>query len=164
FEEIITTDFGTFLIESHSYQISSNQGINSYERELLVSKFDDSGKMEWMKIIPKFTANGLNEFNYLVKNRKIYFFYAEHPKNLEKTTITDYNPKKYQPIKNYNGSFLVCTSLDEKGSLERKEVFRNKGWCYDPSATNIVLDNGKTLLLRMINDESERYDKISLGN
>lgn len=90
----------------------------------------------------------------------MYLFYAEHPKNLEKTTLEDYNPKKYAEIENYNGSVLVCTSVDEKGNLSRKEVFKNLGWCYDPSSTNIILDN--SLLIKMINKDQERFDKLSI--
>lgn len=160
FEEIITFNNCVYLIESHSYTISGGNSSGTFERELLVSKFDSNGKLEWMKLIPKFTANKLNEFNYVVKNNKLYLFYAEHPKNLEKTTLEDYNPKKYAEIKNYNGSVLVCTSVDEKGNLSRKEVFKNDGWCYDPSSTNIILDN--SLLLKMINRDQERFDKLSI--
>lgn len=162
FENIFTFNENVYLIESHSYGISSNNYYTSYERELIVSKFNSSGKLEWMKIIPKFTANKLNNFNFIVKNNKVYLFYAEHPKNLEKTTVNDYDAKKYAEIKNYNGSVLVCTSFDEKGNLSRKELFKNDGWCYDPNSTNIILDKDNGLLLRMINRSEERYDKITI--
>jgi hypothetical protein len=162
FENIFTFNGNVYLIESHSYVISGNNSYNSYERELIVSKFNSTGKLEWMRIIPKFTANKLNEFNFLVRNNKVYLFYAEHPKNLEKTTVTEYEPKKYADIKNYNGSVLVCTSFDEKGDLSRSEVFRNEGWCYDPYSINILLDKDNGLMLRMINEAKERYDKISI--
>lgn len=162
FENIFTFNGNVYLIESHSYAISSNNGYTSYERELIVSKFNSTGKLEWMKIIPKFTANKLNSFNFIVRNNKVYLFYAEHPKNLEKTTVDDYDAKRYADIKNYNGSVLVCTSFDEQGNLSRKEVFRNEGWCYDPIPTNIILDKDNGLLLRMINRAEERYDKITI--
>ena len=116
-----------------------------------------------MRIIPKFTANKLNEFNFLVRNNKVYLFYAEHPKNLEKTTVTEYEPKKYADIKNYNGSVLVCTSFDEKGELSRNEVFRNDGWCYDPISTNITLEKNNSLIFRMINKKQERYDVLKIN-
>jgi hypothetical protein len=161
FEEIFTVGESVYLIESHSYAISGNS-YTSYERELIVSKFNKTGKMEWMKIIPKFTANDMNNFNYVVRNNKVYLFYAEHPKNIERTTVDTYEPKKYVEIKNYNGSVLVCTTIDEKGNLNRSEVLRNIGWCYDPQSTNILLDKDNALLLRMINRGSERYDKVIL--
>ena len=161
FEEIFTVGESVYLIESHSYAISGNS-YSSYERELIVSKFNKTGKLEWMKIIPKFTADNMNNFNYVVRNNKVYLFYAEHPKNLERTTVDTYEPKKYVEIKNYNGSVLVCTTIDEKGNLNRSEVLRNVGWCYDPQSTNILLDKDNALLLRMINRGSERYDKVIL--
>jgi hypothetical protein len=161
-ENIITFNNNAYLIESHSYAISSNNGYTSYERELIVSKFNTEGKLEWMRIIPKFTANNLTNFNFLVKNNKVYLFYAEHPKNLEKYTVDNYDARKYNDIKNYNGSVLVCTTFDENGILSRKEVFKNEGWCYDPISTNILLDKDNGLLLRMINRGEERYDKITI--
>lgn len=161
FEDIFTINDNIYVVESHSYVISSDKYYTSYERELIVSKFNKDGKMEWMKIIPKFTANSLNSFNYIVKNNKVYLFYAEHPKNLENSTITEYDPKKYKDIKNYNGSVLVCTTFDESGKLERKEIFRNEGWCYDPISTNIYVEKDG-LLLRMINQKKERYDIVSI--
>ncbi len=161
FEELITVNDCVYLIESHSYEISGN-GYYSYERELIVSKFNKTGKLEWMKIIPKYTVNNLNNFNYLVRNNKIYFFYAEHPKNIENSTIDEYDPKKYMEIKNFNGSLLVCTTLEEDGKLNRKVVFENKGWCYDPVSTNVILEKDNGLLLRMINKSKVRYDKITI--
>lgn len=161
FENIFTFNENVYLIESHSYAISGN-GYISYERELIVSKFNKEGKLEWMKIIPKFTANKLNDFNFLVRNNKVYLFYAEHPKNMEKSTVDEYDPKKYNEIKNYNGSLLVCTTFDEKGNLSRKEVLKNDGWCYDPISTNIIVDKENGVILKMINRNNERYDKITI--
>jgi len=162
FENIFTFNGNVYLIESHSYTISSNNSSMSVEREFIVSKFNKTGKLEWMRVIPKFTANNLNEFNFIVKNNKVYLFYAEHPKNLEKGSVTDYNPKKYAAIRNYNGSVLVCTTFDEQGNLSRKDLFRSEGWCYDPVSTNILMDKDNGLLLRMINKDKERYDKITV--
>ncbi len=50
FENIFTFNDAAYLIESHSYTISGKTS-TSYERELIVSKFDKEGKMEWMRII-----------------------------------------------------------------------------------------------------------------
>ena len=161
FENIFTFNENVYLIESHSYAISGN-GYIAYERELIVSKFNKVGKLEWMKIIPKFTANKLNDFNFIVRNNKVHLFYAEHPKNMEKSTINEYDPKKYHEIKNYNGSLLVCTTFDEKGNLSRKEVLKNDGWCYDPISTNIIVDKENGIILKMINRNSERYDKVTI--
>jgi hypothetical protein len=162
FENIFTFNDNVYLIESHSYTISSNNASNSIEREFIVSKFNKAGKLEWMRVIPKFTANNLNEFNFIVKNNKVYLFYAEHPKNLEKGSVTDYNPKKYACIRTFNGSMLVCTTFDEQGNLSRKDLFRSEGWCYDPVSTNILMDKDNGLLIRMINKDKERYDKITV--
>ncbi len=162
FEEILTFNGNIYLIESHSYVISSDKRYDAYERELMVTKFNKYGKMEWMKVIPKFTDNSLNSFNYVINNNKVYLFYCEHPKNLEEFTINDYKPRDYRPIKNYNGSVLVCTTFDESGNLNRSTIFQNEGWCYDPISTNITLEKNNALLFRMINHEKERYDVVTI--
>lgn len=163
FEQILTFNNNVYLIESHSYVISGDKGYFAYERELIVSKFNNTGKLEWMRIIPKYTCNELNSFNYVINNNKVYLFYAEHPDNVEEgTSVTDYNPKKYKQIRNFNGSVLVCTTFDENGNLNRTSLFRNEGWCYDPIPTNISLEPNNSLIFRMINRGKERYDILKI--
>lgn len=163
FEQILTINNNVYLIESHSYVISGDKGYYTFERELIVSKFNSTGKLEWMRIIPKYTCNELNSFNYVVNNNKVYLFYAEHPDNVEEgKSVTDYNPKKYKQIRNFNGSVLVCTTFDENGNLNRTSLFRNEGWCYDPIPTNISLEPNNSLIFRMINRGKERYDVLKI--
>ncbi len=164
FEQIFTFNNNVYLIESHSYVISGDKGYYAYERELIVSKFNSIGKLEWMRIIPKYTCNELNSFNFIVNNNKVYLFYAEHPDNVEEgTSVTDYNPKKYKQIRNFNGSVLVCTTFDESGNIKRTSLFRNEGWCYDPISTNITLEPNNSLIFRMINKKQERYDVLKIN-
>jgi hypothetical protein len=159
FEEIFSFNGNIYLIESHSYSIGASI---SFERELIVSKFNNKGKLEWMKIIPKYTANELNNFNYIVRNNKIYLFYAENPVNLKKATVDEYDAKRYADMRNPKRAILVCTSVDEDGKLSRKEVFKNLEWCYVPTSSNIIIDKDNGLLFRMINKNKERFDKITL--
>lgn len=163
FEQILTFNNNVYLIESHSYVISGDKGYFAYERELIVSKFNSTGKLEWMRIIPKYTCNELNSFNFVINNNKVYLFYAEHPDNVEEgTSVTDWNPKKYKQIRNFNGSVLVCTTFDESGTINRTSLFRNDGWCYDPIPTNISLEPNNSLIFRMINRGKERYDILKI--
>ena len=100
----------------------------------------------------------------MVNNNKVYLFYAEHPDNVEEgTSVTDYNPKKYKQIRNFNGSVLVCTTFDESGNLKRTSLFKNDGWCYDPISTNITLEKNNSLIFRMINKKQERYDVLKIN-
>jgi hypothetical protein len=164
FEQIFTFNNNVYLIESHSYVISGDKGYFNTERELIVSKFNSTGKLEWMRIIPKYTCNDLNSFNFVVNNNKVYLFYAEHPDNVEEgTSVTEWNPKKYKQIKNFNGSVLVCTTFDESGTIKRTSLFRNEGWCYDPIPTNISLEPNNSLIFRMINRGKERYDVLKIN-
>lgn len=167
FKKILAFNGNVYLIESHSYSItgSHSNGVSStdsYERELLVTKYNNSGKMEWMKIIPKFTVNNLNSFNCLINNGTIYLFYPEHPKNLEKSTVDNYDTKGYKEVKFFNGAAVVCTSISESGSVKRKQLFINEGWCYDPLPYDISLEENNGLIFKMINKEKERYDLINI--
>ncbi len=167
YEKTVVLNGCVYVIESHSYTFEFSNKTKysvstSVERELIITKYTEDGKMDWMKIIPKCTMDKLNNFNLVIRNNKLNFFYAENPKNLKKGTVDNYDPEKYAEISNYNGSVLVCTTIDEKGNLNRAEVLKNQGWCYDPDPMNILLDNNNTLIIRMINKDLERYDKFIL--
>jgi hypothetical protein len=167
YEKTVVLNGCVYVIESHSYTFEFSNKTKysvstSVERELIITKYTEDGKMDWMKIIPKCTMDKLNNFNLVIRNNKLNFFYAENPKNLKKGTVDNYDPEKYAEISNYNGSVLVCTTIDEKGNLNRTEVLKNQGWCYDPDPMNILLDNNNTLIIRMINKDLERYDKFIL--
>jgi hypothetical protein len=151
-----------YMIENHKYTISGD-GVATYEREFIISKINKQGSIAWTKIFPKKTVNNLNTFNVMVNNDKVYLFYLEHPDNLEESTIENYNSEKYKEIKNYNGSVVVALEISSDGSANRKQIFENKGWCYDPQPFNILLEKNNSLLLRMINRGEERFDVLKVN-
>jgi hypothetical protein len=126
FEKIITINEDTYLIESHSYGITvstSNSSKDFFtEREYIITKFNNKGQVQWMRVIPKFTVN-LNDFNYIVKNNTIYMVYLDHPNNIKDIDINNYKPRKVEKVKNIDEATVVCTSVDDKGNLSRKELF-----------------------------------------
>lgn len=157
--ENLNGDF--YLFENHKYTISGN-GVATFEREFIVTKINSKGAISWTKIFPKNTVNSLNTFNILKHDGRLYVFYLEHPKNLEKSTINDYEPTKYADIKTYNGSVVVGLEISSDGSAVRKQIFENSGWCYDPQPYNILLAKDNKLLIRMINRGRERFDAIAV--
>jgi hypothetical protein len=164
FEKIITINEDTYLIESHSYGITvstSNSSKDFFtEREYIITKFNNKGRMQWMKVIPKFTVN-LNDFNYIVKNNTIYLVYLDHPNNIKDIDINNYNPKKVEKVKNIDEANVVCTSIDDKGNLFRKELFLNNELFYLPSIENIIINNSE-LLIRLSRGKKGRFDKITI--
>jgi hypothetical protein len=159
--ELTTMNGDFYLIENHKYTISGD-GIATYEREFVVTKINSSGEIKWTKIFPKNTVNNLNTFNIVNHKNSIYLFYLEHPKNLENSTLETYNPQKYSEIRNYNGSVVIGLVINPDGTATRKQIFENKGWCYDPQPFNILLEKDNSLLIRMINKGEERFDILKI--
>jgi hypothetical protein len=159
--ELVTLNGDFYLIENHKYTISGD-GIATYEREFIVTKINSKGEIKWTKVFPKNTVNNLNTFNILTHNNSIYLFYLEHPKNLKNSTVDIYSPEEYTDIRNYNGSVVVGLVINSDGTATRKQIFENKGWCYDPQPFNILLEKDNSLLMRMINRGEERFDIIKI--
>lgn len=162
-ENIFIFHNAIYLIESHITYSGSNI-ILEHERELLISKFNKNGILEWMQIIPKYTTNEMNGYNYITQNDKIHFFYSEHPDNLKLGTVETYDPTRYNYIYHFNKSVLACTTLTEDGILSRKEIPTDNNWFYKPtSEKNIITKSDSTLIIRMLNNAEERYDKIIIN-
>ncbi len=165
FEKIITINEDTYLIESHSYGITvstSNSSKDFFtEREYIITKFNNKGQVQWMRVIPKFTVN-LNDFNYIVKNNTIYMVYLDHPNNIKDIDINNYKPRKVEKVKNIDEATVVCTSVDDKGNLSRKELFLNNELFYLPSTENVIINNSE-LLIRLSRGKKARFDKISIN-
>ena len=159
--DLITLNGDFYLLENHKYTISGD-GIATYEREFIVTKINSKGEIKWTKVFPKNTVNNLNTFNILTHNNSIYLFYLEHPKNLKNSTVDIYSPEEYTDIRNYNGSVVVGLVINPDGTATRKQIFENKGWCYDPQPFNILLEKDNSLLMRMINRGEERFDIIKI--
>jgi hypothetical protein len=161
FEKIITINEDIYLIESHAYILSGDNGYFDTEREYIITKFNKDCKMQWMKVIPKFTAN-MNDFNYIVKNNTIYMVYLDHPNNLKDIDINNYKPKKVEKVRNIDEATVVCTSVDDKGNLKRTELFLNNELFFRPNTDNILLNNNSELLIRLSRGKKERFDKITI--
>jgi hypothetical protein len=161
-KSILTINNALYLIETHiSTNFSSNIPI-AYDREFIISKLSREGKIEWIKVIPKFTTNALNGYNYVIRNNKVYLFYAEKPENLKNGNVDKYDQNKYDYIYHYNNSILVCTTFDENGILNRSEVPESKNWFYEPTASNILFEKDNGLIIKMLNNAEERYDSITI--
>ena len=116
-----------------------------YSRELLVSKCNTEGKQEFVSIIPKYTGGNMYDLDLIENNNSLYFFYGEHPKNLEKYTIENFEMSNYDDVGNLNGPVIVCVKMDTKGKLARQTLYRNEGLCYVPG-TGVQLKNGDLLV------------------
>lgn len=145
--EIIETEDAIYVIGEHAiktiYQISNGTSQTaSTNREIIVSKFSIAGKHEWTKIIPKFSEFS-GDYNMIVTNNKLFFFYLENQKN-EQFNVTNYSPKDPYPAAKLKSSNTVCTTLNSDGSMSKQIILRpiKDHYYYCPSWKGLkVLDN-----------------------
>jgi hypothetical protein len=76
--------------------------------------------------------------------------------------MADYKPKKVEKVKNIDETNVVCTSVDDKGNLSRKELFLNTELFYLPSAENVIINNSE-LLIRVSRGKKGRFDKLTVN-
>lgn len=157
-KEIIQTVTGFYLIENLTYTSEITKGNTTvykpYSREFIISKFNNTGKLEFVKVIPKNTADKMYGDDIVESNDNLFVFYCEHPKNLEKFSLENFDPKEYNDVGDLRGPVAVCVKVDAKGNLSRQELFANETWCYYPG-TGIILKEGKDLVVMEI--EKDKY-------
>jgi len=161
-KSVTEMDGAYYLFANHNYTISDGKTSTTIEREFVVTKFNAKGKIEWINVYPKYTRDRLNAFNMMVHNHKIYVFYLEHPTNLEKSDLQDYDAKRYHAIKDYHGSVMVGLELNADGTASRKSIAETKDWFYDPSSVNTLLEKENSLLLRMVSGKKVRFDILTI--
>ncbi len=156
---VFKTKTGFYLVENHAYSFtySSSQGssTNTLSREYIVSKFNEFGKVEFSKIIPKYGKENMYGQDIVLSNNNLYLFYAEHPKNLKKYTLQNYDENDYEEVHNITGPTAVCVKIDEKGMLLRQTMFRNEkdNWCYIPG-TGIILNEAKDMAVMVVKNNT----------
>jgi hypothetical protein len=152
-KDICKTSDGFYLIENLTYTSEVTSGNTTtykpYSREYIVSKFNDAGKLEFVKMIPKNTTNKMYGEDIVLRNGELYIFYCEHPKNLEKYTLDNFDPKEYDDVGDLRGPVAVCVKVDAKGNLSREELLTNETWCYWPGS-GIIVKEGKDLAVMEI--------------
>lgn len=58
---------------------------------------------------------------------------------------------------------MVCTTIDENGTITRKELFKNDELFYFPTPEENILLNDNSLLIRLERGKKERFDKIIIN-
>jgi hypothetical protein len=143
-------------------------GVTTVCRDILISKFDKSGKLIAQYLLPRHTgfntfagsrsgslvafANKQRNFNYTLKNDDLHFFYLDHPKNTY-NQAEEYNPRNTAKCVVDNGSLI---QMSIKGDKIVKEVLVEKNHkCYFYSNQNIMIDNAVLLDIESGKKESE---------
>ncbi len=159
-----------FCSYSPNYSISLLDITNTLEyqqsstnRELIITKFNNSGKSEWTKIIPKYT-NYSGNFNVISYNKKLFFFYLENPQN-EKFDINNYTPKDNYSIGQIIKANTVCTTLEANGNMSKQVISKpinGKGQYYFcPNWIGVMVGDNK-LIVNYQAKESKYKTKLGL--
>lgn len=169
-DKLLVDGDNIFVFCSNSYDVNvvtqngnfSSSYIEHYNKELIITKFNTTSASEKMYLVPKFTHGYLDNYHTYSKNGEVFLIYAEHPKNLEESTIDKYDAKKYHMIMNYNGSVTVCTKISADGVITRSELFKNKGWCFKPEQFDLILEKEDAIMIHMVRGKKDRFDKVLL--
>lgn len=162
-DQILEVKDARYLIASHSYTVVSDNGSYNVSNELLVTKINQSGEIEWMNIIPKFTNSGSVSFNSMVVNDKIHLLFLEHPKSTKAfPEVYEYNRDKFGTVSGVTGPNAICVVVDENGKAEKVKFYENKDFCYVPPAQDYLLDGDNGLLIRFIRGDQEKFGSITI--
>ncbi len=164
FEKLVFGKEAVYMVESHSFSTviygNGKPITHANQNEILVTKFSVGGEYQWMKLVPKQNYSQTAGFNMICKNDDLYLFYLQHPKDDVAQSVDQYDHNKTGLTTGLGGCAFVCAKVDSKGSISRKMLFANKGWCYKPMSRNIVDEGEKSLTIKMIKGKKERYDKL----
>jgi hypothetical protein len=157
-KKLVPCSDGLYIIENAVF-LTEHQGtsvnytyVKYYSRELLVSKYNNEGKQEFISIIPKYTGGNMYDLDFIESNNNLYFFYGEHPKNLERYTVDNFDLSDYEDVGDLNGPVIVCVKMDPKGKLARQMLYRNERLCYAPG-TGLQLKNGDLVVMQVAGKE-----------
>lgn len=164
-KDLINRNDGYYFIATHGFSGTDNIGYYELERELILYKFSKEGKLLWSTILPKCTQNKLKNYHLSFIGNKLYFIYAEHPKNLEDINLNAENLRDLKIVGNkYHGTTFVETNLDcETGKIiERKEIPAENDYFIAPINKSITFNNGNSIAVKFINKKSFYYGSINL--
>jgi hypothetical protein len=166
-KNLVRTPTGFYIVENLTYK-AEVQGSNiiyimPVSRELIISRFNNEGQLQFTKVLPKFTLNKMYEQDIVLYGENLYIFYCEHPKNLERYTLDNFEPEEYNKVADLRGPVAVCVKVDEKGNAIRQELMMNETWCYWPGS-GVVLKEGKELVVMEIQKDEYTLEVFRLRN
>jgi len=149
YSEIVEMQGGVYLVTQYTKkarQIGSSFGpfILRSNKEIVVTKINEKGAMEWDRVIPKYhICPGMAEFaeklprysgryTICVIDNKINFVFLDHPKNINSTT-NNFSIADLTPVKGTMGSeliidkdtpSLVSVSIDATGKSTKQEILK----------------------------------------
>lgn len=143
-------------------------GVTTVSRDILVSKFDKTGKFINQYLLPCHTgyntvavsrsgvlwgfANKQRNFNYGIKGDDLHFFYLDNKKNIYNQS-EEYDPRNTDKCVVDNGA-LIHMSI-KKDKVEREIVAEKDHKCYFYSNQNLMVNDAVILDLEISKKNSE---------
>ncbi len=143
-------------------------GVTTVCRDILVSKFDKTGKLINQYLLPRHTgyntvagsrsgpiwgfANKQRNFNYGLKGDELHFFYLDN-KNNEYNQSAKYDPQNTKKCTVDNGALIHMSIKNDK--IEKEFLSEKDHKCYFYSNQNIMINNMIILDLEKGKKDSE---------
>lgn len=175
----IVSQLTQIMLKLESFGKTVFVAANSTNKELVVAKITNDGKIAWNIVIPKLhLGSSLKEdaqkpprysgnYKTFVLNNKLNFVFADHPENAELKT-NNYSIENLKPIhgslfgsetlnaKDKASANAVCVSIDEKGASTKNVFFQNtEGGVSYVAIGNTVLLTPKKLLIFLENRKTK---------
>jgi hypothetical protein len=162
---IYPIDDGYYLVQNHRYEVTTS-GQNTtytkfYSKHYFISKFNYSGKREFIKVVPKHGAKNMYDEDIFENNGNLYLFYCDHPKNLEEFTLENFDPNDYRDVGDLRGPVPVCVRIKHDGSWERKTFEPNEEWCYFPGG-GLKTIKGDGIIIYRVKENTYRLNEFRL--
>lgn len=132
--------------------------------ELLVIKYGQGFKFEWMKIIPKFSYSDKETGVNFIKTDKLNFIYYENLKNIESSSDNlNYDYKEYK-VSMYDKDPVIIATMDENGNVVRKSLGINEQILLENQIFKDYHGNylNSIVLPVRISNKKKRYDVLYL--
>jgi len=129
---------GSILLVGEQYYLrtytTTDSNGNSYTRyvyyyeDLLVTKIDADGELEWMKKIPKKQKGGASlggmSYEHIEKDGTHYFFFLDHIDNIELEVNAKQRPKYHSDGR---GGIFTCVEIeDDTGEVSKSSILDMK--------------------------------------
>ncbi|MBK9284839.1 MAG: hypothetical protein IPM51_11070 [Sphingobacteriaceae bacterium] len=129
--------------------------------EIIVLKYTQ-GKPEWMQIIP---GNNVLESKMgfeIVVAEKMHLFYFDRKDNIiHYPDIGFYAPKNYKSVMD-NAAILVRIGIDERGIMERDNIYTYVDWDFNIYSDIQKLNSGNKIIITADKGKTRRFDQLIL--
>jgi hypothetical protein len=121
-------DVSLVVMNKNYYLIKKYNWRGIADGDLIICKYSRNNTLEWIKEIKRSCEAPISEkgdlvkgINFIEAGNSIQFLYFDHKKNIAKfPNINEINPDSYSTLKSLGNGVLVCNTIDENGTINRK--------------------------------------------